>query len=250
MKVKPKLVVLCTVLVLVWSMLGGTLTASADPGYHIVRAGETLYSIARLYGVSAMDIASANGLANPNYLRVGQVLHIPGRAPPPAPYAPPRYPYPSWPGSWGSPYWGYPPVAWYPWWPSQSPPPAPSQAPTCSPTRACIPTDGCDLSVASAICLDSTCSCSQNRETACLYHGGVRCWVRPNSTGGWTEVYTQMPPGTSGAQTSWSQTAPQPSPACCKYCCGAKPCGDTCIPRRYTCFQPPGCACWKPGCGP
>ncbi|HXV43366.1 MAG TPA: LysM peptidoglycan-binding domain-containing protein [Anaerolineae bacterium] len=46
-------------------------------GTHTVAAGETLYSIARHYGVPADVIAAANGLANPNQLFVGQVLFLP-----------------------------------------------------------------------------------------------------------------------------------------------------------------------------
>jgi hypothetical protein len=46
-------------------------------GTHTVAAGETLYSIARRYGVPAEAIAAANGLANPNQLFVGQVLYLP-----------------------------------------------------------------------------------------------------------------------------------------------------------------------------
>lgn len=34
------------------------------------------------------------------------------------------------------------------------------------------------------------------------------------------------------------------SRSCCKYCSKGKPCGDTCISRRYTCHKGPGCACW------
>jgi LysM repeat protein len=48
-----------------------------NTGTHTVAAGETLYSIARRYGVPAEAIASANGLANPNQLFVGQVLYLP-----------------------------------------------------------------------------------------------------------------------------------------------------------------------------
>jgi len=44
---------------------------------HVVRAGETLSSIGRRYGVSASGIAAVNGLANPNYIWIGQVLRIP-----------------------------------------------------------------------------------------------------------------------------------------------------------------------------
>ncbi|MCB0217645.1 MAG: LysM peptidoglycan-binding domain-containing protein [Caldilineae bacterium] len=47
-------------------------------GWHIVKYGETLYSIGRWYGVSPWAIAKANGLYNVNYIRAGQSLYIPG----------------------------------------------------------------------------------------------------------------------------------------------------------------------------
>lgn len=31
--------------------------------------------------------------------------------------------------------------------------------------------------------------------------------------------------------------------SCCKICTTGKACGNSCISRRYTCHQPPGCAC-------
>jgi len=77
----------------------------------MVRAGDTLSSIGRLYGVNPYAIASANGLANPNYICVGQVLYIPvdGGAPPPVQpqyYYPPNYSY--WWNSWyAQDYWWY-----------------------------------------------------------------------------------------------------------------------------------------------
>jgi LysM repeat protein len=45
--------------------------------YHKVRYGETLSSIARMYGASVWAIAQANNLYNPNYIYAGQVLYIP-----------------------------------------------------------------------------------------------------------------------------------------------------------------------------
>ncbi len=56
---------------------GGYYPSPDRAGTHTVAAGETLYSIARRYGVSAEAIAGANGLANPNQLFVGQVLYLP-----------------------------------------------------------------------------------------------------------------------------------------------------------------------------
>jgi lysozyme len=46
--------------------------------YYTVQPGDTLYSIARRYGTTARAIANANGIANINYIRVGQHLYIPG----------------------------------------------------------------------------------------------------------------------------------------------------------------------------
>jgi LysM repeat protein len=52
---------------------GGSSTTS-----HTVAAGETLDLIARKYGTTASAIAKANSLKNPNLIRIGQVLSIPG----------------------------------------------------------------------------------------------------------------------------------------------------------------------------
>ena len=69
----------------------GTAEASpAQQGYtvHVVQPGETLYSIAMRYGVSAAAIASANNIYNPDLIYAGQSLVIPGSYAPPAPPAP------------------------------------------------------------------------------------------------------------------------------------------------------------------
>jgi len=44
---------------------------------HVVQAGDTLYSIARRYGVTVDAIAAANGIVNPSLIYVGQRLVIP-----------------------------------------------------------------------------------------------------------------------------------------------------------------------------
>ena len=44
---------------------------------HIVQPGETIYCIARAYGVDPWAIAVQNGLVNPNLIHPGQVLEIP-----------------------------------------------------------------------------------------------------------------------------------------------------------------------------
>lgn len=45
---------------------------------HTVQAGETLYSIAIQYGVTVQAIMQANNLTNPDLIRTGQTLTIPG----------------------------------------------------------------------------------------------------------------------------------------------------------------------------
>lgn len=51
---------------------------------HVVRRGETAWSIAQRYGTSVGEIADANDLHNPNTLRVGQKLRIPAATRTPA----------------------------------------------------------------------------------------------------------------------------------------------------------------------
>jgi len=48
--------------------------------YHTVRPGQTLYRISRVYGVNQQYLARINGITDPNQLRVGERLYIPGAA--------------------------------------------------------------------------------------------------------------------------------------------------------------------------
>ena len=57
-------------------------------GEHVVQPGETLGTLARRWNTSVSAIAEANGITNPNVIRVGQVLRIPGGAAAPAASAP------------------------------------------------------------------------------------------------------------------------------------------------------------------
>ncbi len=57
-------------------------TTTTIPATHTVAAGENLYRIGLKYGISWVAIANANNLANPNILRVGQVLTLPGSTTP------------------------------------------------------------------------------------------------------------------------------------------------------------------------
>jgi LysM repeat protein len=70
----------------------GGRAASGGGQLYTVQRGDTLASIAYRYGTTAWAIASANGLANPNYIYAGQRLRIPAggaaaSAPAPAPAA-------------------------------------------------------------------------------------------------------------------------------------------------------------------
>ncbi|MDH7484787.1 MAG: LysM peptidoglycan-binding domain-containing protein [Anaerolineae bacterium] len=91
---------------------------------HIVQRGETLYSIARRYGVEPQAIINANGLLNPNRLLVGQQLIIPGVA----------TPTPS---------------------PTPTPVPQPTRTPTPRPTPSPSPTPVCQCPIAELITIDS-----------------------------------------------------------------------------------------------
>ncbi|MCD6291504.1 MAG: LysM peptidoglycan-binding domain-containing protein, partial [Anaerolineae bacterium] len=52
-------------------------TPPAAGRYHVVRWGETLYSIARRYGMTVSQIAAANAIRNVNRIYAGQRLIIP-----------------------------------------------------------------------------------------------------------------------------------------------------------------------------
>ena len=66
--------------------------------WHVVRPGENLTRISRWYGVSVWEIAQVNGLRNPSFIYVGQVLCIPSTYHPPSPWPPHPGPQPGWCG--------------------------------------------------------------------------------------------------------------------------------------------------------
>ncbi|AQS53347.1 Peptidoglycan-N-acetylmuramic acid deacetylase PdaA [Jeotgalibaca dankookensis] len=59
---------------------------------YTVKAGDTLYAIALRYGVTVTQLANANKITNPNLIRVGQTLTIPGGTSTPTPPATPSLP--------------------------------------------------------------------------------------------------------------------------------------------------------------
>jgi lipoprotein NlpD len=78
--------------------------SSADPHVepdlvgttHVVQKGETLYRIARTYGVDPRELMDANGISDPRTLAPGQELFVPGATQPldvaPAPAGAPAGP--------------------------------------------------------------------------------------------------------------------------------------------------------------
>lgn len=60
--------------------------AASSPFVHVVRWGDTLFSIANRYGATMNAIMATNGMRNPNFIYIGQRLAIPtGTAPIPTP---------------------------------------------------------------------------------------------------------------------------------------------------------------------
>lgn len=57
---------------------GGSTPPPSSPVTYTVRSGDTLSSIARRYNTTVAQLASLNNISNPNLIRVGQVLTIPG----------------------------------------------------------------------------------------------------------------------------------------------------------------------------
>ena len=58
-------------------------TCPANSFSYTIRAGDTLFSLAQRYNVTPQSILDLNPGVDPNSLRVGQIICIPGAAPPP-----------------------------------------------------------------------------------------------------------------------------------------------------------------------
>ena len=71
------IIALIAVAVVLFTAASPSQALAAGPAYHVVQPGQTLSGIASTYGVSAWSMAMANGIANWNYIYVGQVLVVP-----------------------------------------------------------------------------------------------------------------------------------------------------------------------------
>jgi LysM repeat protein len=65
-----------------------TTAPSGQEQTHTVKAGENLFRIALQYKLTYQRLAAYNGIANPNYIRVGQTLKIPADGEPGEPSTP------------------------------------------------------------------------------------------------------------------------------------------------------------------
>lgn len=70
-----RIAVAITILALMLTLAATTLAQNQT---HTVQPGETLFSIARKYGLTVDELAFANGITNPDLIYAGQVLTIPG----------------------------------------------------------------------------------------------------------------------------------------------------------------------------
>ncbi|GHV73549.1 peptidoglycan-binding protein LysM [Spirochaetia bacterium] len=67
-------------LLLVVDALAFAVLASADEKVHVIQKGDTIYSLARSYGVKPQDILDLNGIKDPDRVLLGQKVRIPGPA--------------------------------------------------------------------------------------------------------------------------------------------------------------------------
>ena len=72
---------------LFWHITGCATQTSAPPParggvYHVVKPGETLYRIGKAYDLNYAELARINRLIDPNQIRIGQKLFIPGASRP------------------------------------------------------------------------------------------------------------------------------------------------------------------------
>ncbi len=72
-----------------WAVVAPVTARAADKAY-IVKRGDTIYSIARDYGIAPASLADRNGLSRSFHIYAGQRLMIPARTPARAPASPAR----------------------------------------------------------------------------------------------------------------------------------------------------------------
>jgi murein DD-endopeptidase MepM/ murein hydrolase activator NlpD len=62
-----------------WLLLGiSAVLAAAEETIYVIQKGDTIYSLARTYGVSSQDIQRLNRIDDPSRIKTGQRIRIPG----------------------------------------------------------------------------------------------------------------------------------------------------------------------------
>ncbi|MDR0597453.1 MAG: M23 family metallopeptidase [Treponema sp.] len=62
-----------------WLLVGiSAVLAAAEETIHVIQKGDTIYSLARTYGVSSQEIQRLNRIDDPNRIQAGQRIRIPG----------------------------------------------------------------------------------------------------------------------------------------------------------------------------
>jgi murein DD-endopeptidase MepM/ murein hydrolase activator NlpD len=73
-----RIIVILSLLFLILPIRTVKAQTTGDPPIYIVESGDTLTTISARFGVSVNDLINSNGISNPNDLRVGDKLMIPG----------------------------------------------------------------------------------------------------------------------------------------------------------------------------
>ena len=65
-----------------WLLVGlSAVLAAAEETIHVIQKGDTIYSLARTYGVSSREIQRLNRIDDPDRIQTGQRIRIPGVSP-------------------------------------------------------------------------------------------------------------------------------------------------------------------------
>ncbi|HQG14010.1 MAG TPA: LysM peptidoglycan-binding domain-containing protein, partial [bacterium] len=74
----PRGVILALSFVMIAALLGGCATSFDKRGkFHRVRSGESIWTIARFYGLDLQELAEYNNIFKPGDMKAGQQLYIP-----------------------------------------------------------------------------------------------------------------------------------------------------------------------------
>jgi lipoprotein NlpD len=73
----PYIPLICTILLFLFPAF----LAAPEEAVHVIQKGETIYSIARLYGVTADELIKLNSIDDPRAIQAGKRIRIPSKSP-------------------------------------------------------------------------------------------------------------------------------------------------------------------------